>query len=75
MAAACTVLTDMVLTAPCPVVPRIDQSDFNPDLMASPGAVAGGHVTRYMSPVLFACKSGKVSVVMKGSVDVEAQAE
>lgn len=71
-AATCTALTDMLVTAPCPVVPRIDQSDFNPSHMTSAGAAADGRVTRYLSPVLFTCKSGMVAVVMKGTVDVEA---
>lgn len=62
----------MLVTAPCPVVPRIDQSDFNPSHMTSAGAAADGRVTRYLSPVLFTCKSGMVAVVMKGTVDVEA---
>ena len=70
-AAACTALTDMVVTAPCPVVPRNDQSDFNLDHMTSTGAVEDGRVTRYLSPVLFTCKRGMVAVVMKGTVDVE----
>lgn len=74
-AATCTVLTDMLVTAPCPIVPRIDQSDFNSNHMVPAGAVVDGRVTRYLSPVLFTCKSGMVAVVMKGTVDVEVHTQ
>ena len=70
-AATCSVLTEMLVTASSPIVPRIDQSDFNPSHMTSTGAVADGHVMRYLSPVLFTCQKGMVTTVMKGTVELD----